>query len=50
MARTYLDFERNIAELDNKIALLTQKKGSHDQNVSDLKEKSKLQLKSLYSK
>ena len=50
MALTYLDFERNIAELDNKIALLTQKKGSHDQNVSDLKEKSKLQLKSLYSK
>ena len=50
MARTYLDFERNIAELDNKIALLTQKKGSHDQNVSELKEKSKLQLKSLYSK
>ena len=50
MARTYLDFERSIAELDSKIEEMIQKKGLQDQNVSDLKEKSKLQLKSLYSK
>lgn len=46
MARTYLDFERPIAELDSQIeAALAEGK-----DVSDLEAKAKEQLKSLYSK
>jgi acetyl-CoA carboxylase carboxyl transferase subunit alpha len=46
MARTYLDFERPIAELDSQIeAALAEGK-----DVSDLEAKAKDQLKTLYSK
>ncbi len=46
MARTYLDFERPIAELDSQIeAALAEGK-----DVSDLEAKAKEQLKTLYSK
>ena len=46
MARTYLDFERPIAELDSQIeAALTDGK-----DVADLELKAKEQLKTLYSK
>lgn len=46
MARTYLDFERPIAELDSQIeAALAEGK-----DVSDLESKAKEQLKTLYSK
>jgi len=46
MARTYLDFERSIAELDSKIETLIAEGG----DASDLKEKSKKDLKALYGK
>lgn len=46
MARTYLDFERPIAELDSQIeAAIADGKG-----IADLEAKAKDQLKSLYSK
>lgn len=50
MARTYLDFERPIAELDNKIEALIAEGGAEAKGVEDLREKSKTQLKSLYAK
>jgi len=50
MARTYLDFERPIAELDNKIEALIAEGGEAAAGVEGLREKSKEQLKSLYSK
>jgi len=46
MARTYLDFERPIAELDSQIeAALAEGK-----DTSDLEAKAQTQLKTLYSK
>jgi len=50
MARTYLDFERPIAELDNKIEALLAEGGEAAKGVEDLREKSKTELKTLYSK
>ncbi len=50
MARTYLDFERPIAELDSKIEALIAEGGEAANGVEDLREKSKTQLKTLYSK
>jgi len=50
MARTYLDFERPIAELDNKIEALIAEGGEAAKGVDDLREKSKTQLKTLYAK
>ena len=46
MARTYFDFERSIAEIDSKIETLIAEGG----DASDLKEKSKKDLKVLYGK
>jgi len=50
MARTYLDFERPVAELDNKIEALIAEGGETAKGVEDLREKSKEQLKTVYSK
>ena len=50
MARTYLDFERPVAELDNKIEALLAEGGEAAKGVEDLREKSKTELKTLYSK
>jgi len=50
MARTYLDFERPVAELDNKIEALIAEGGAGADGVEDLREKSKAQLKTLYAK
>ncbi|MEP3655870.1 MAG: acetyl-CoA carboxylase carboxyltransferase subunit alpha [Litorimonas sp.] len=46
MARTYLDFERPIAELDSQIEAAL----SEGKDVSDLEAKAKEQLKTLYGK
>ena len=46
MARTYLDFERPIAELDSQIQAALEE----GQDISDLETKAKDELKSLYSK
>ena len=46
MARTYLDFERPIAELDSQIQ--TALTGGND--ISELEAKAQAELKSLYSK
>ena len=46
MARTYLDFERPIAELDSQIEAAM----AEGKDVSDLEAKAKEQLKTLYSK
>ena len=50
MARTYLKFERLIAELDNKVEALIAEGGEAAKGVEELREKSKTELKSLYSK
>ena len=50
MARTYLDFERPVAELDSKIEALIAEGGEAAKGVEELREKSKAQLKSVYSK
>ena len=50
MARTYLDFERPVAELDNKIEALIADGGDAAKGVEELREKSKAQLKTVYSK
>ena len=50
MARTYLDFERPVAELDNKIEALIAEGGEEAKGIEDLREKSKAQLKTVYSK
>ena len=50
MARTYLDFERPVAELDNKIEALIADGGEAAKGVEELREKSKAQLKTVYSK
>ena len=53
-ARTYLDFERPLAELDSKIDDLKAMNGPDEVDVSDevakLEEKAKKQLTSIYSK
>ena len=52
-ARTYLDFERSIAELDSKIEdLLESKDGAEDVSgeIAQLREKSATQLEQLYKK
>jgi len=52
--RTYLDFERSLAELDNKIDELRAMNGPDGVDVTDevarLEEKANKQLKSIYSK
>lgn len=50
MARTYLDFERPVAELDNKIEALIAEGGETTNGVEDLRAKSLDQLKTVYSK
>jgi len=45
-----LDFERPVAELDNKIEALIAEGGAGADGVEDLREKSKAQLKTLYAK
>ena len=50
MARTYLDFERPVAELDNKIEALIAEGGEAANGVEDLRAKSLDQLKTVYSK
>jgi len=50
MARTYLDFERPVAELDNKIEELIAAGGDAADGVKELREKSTAQLKTVYSK
>ena len=50
MARTYLDFERPVAELDNKIEELLASGGEAAKGVAELRAKSKAELKALYAK
>ena len=50
MARTYLDFERPVAELDKKLAELIAENGETAQGADDIRAKSDAQLKSLYAK
>jgi acetyl-CoA carboxylase carboxyl transferase subunit alpha len=50
MARTYLDFERPVAELDNKIEALIAEGGDAAKAIEDLRAKSLDQLKTVYSK
>ncbi len=50
MARTYLDFERPVAELDNKIEELLASGGKAAEGVAELRAKSKAELKTLYAK
>ena len=50
MARTYLDFERPVAELDSKIETLLAEGGEAAKGVEDLRAKSSEQLKSIYAK
>ena len=50
MARTYLDFERPIAELDSKIEALLAEGGEAASGVEELRETSKKKLISLYAK
>ena len=49
MARTYLDFERPIAALDNKIEeLLARPDGADVSEIAALREKSNTELTTLY--
>jgi len=50
MVRTYLDFERPIAELDNKIEALIASDGEAAAGISTLQDKSREELKKLYKK
>lgn len=50
MARTYLDFERPVAELDQQLETLISAKGEGDKAVATLRKKSEDELKALYSK
>ncbi len=50
MVRTYLDFERSVAQLDSKIETLIASDGAAAEGVADLREKSKEELKKLYKK
>lgn len=50
MARTYLDFERPIAELDKQVEDLLAEVGESDPRIADIRAKATEQLKSLYAK
>lgn len=50
MARTYLDFERPVAELDSKVEALLTEGGEAANGVEELREASKNKLKTLYAK
>jgi len=50
MARTYLDFERPVAELDSKVEALIAEGGEAAKGVEELREASKNKLKTLYAK
>ncbi len=50
MARTYLDFERPVAELDSKVEALLAEGGEAANGVEELREASKNKLKTLYAK
>jgi len=50
MAQTYLDFEQSVAEIDSKIEALEQSGDADSAELKTLKEKSRAQLKSVYSK
>jgi len=49
MARTYLDFERPVAELDNKIETMVQA-GASASDIDELRKKSDTQLAEIYKK
>ena len=48
MVRTYLDFERPVAQLDSKIEALIASDGEAAEGVSTLRDKSRDELKKLY--
>lgn len=50
MVRTYLDFERSVAELDSKIEALIVSEGAASEGVIALREKSSDELKKVYKK
>ena len=50
MVRTYLDFERPVAQLDSKIEALIASDGEAAEGVSTLRDKSRDELKKLYKK
>jgi len=50
MVRTYLDFERPVAQLDSKIEALIASDGEAAEGVSALRNKSRDELKKLYKK
>ena len=50
MVRTYLDFERSVAQLDSKIETLIASEGAAAEGVTALREKSKDELKKIYKK
>ena len=50
MARTYLDFERSVAELDSKIETLIVSEGEAAESVSALRKKSHEELVKVYKK
>ena len=50
-ARTYLDFERSVAALDNQLnELLTSPEGAPEDDVKALRQKSEAEMKAVYSK
>ncbi len=50
MTRTYLDFERPVAELDKKLAELVAENGDMADGADDIRAKSEDELKALYAK
>jgi len=50
MVRTYLDFERPVAELDSKVEALIASDGEAAEGVATLRDKSRDELKKLYKK
>lgn len=50
MVRTYLDFERSVAELDSKLETLIVSEGEAAESVSALRDKSREELKKVYKK
>lgn len=50
MARTYLDFERPVAELDQQLETLISAEGADAKAVAALRKKSEDELKALYAK
>lgn len=50
MVRTYLDFERPLAEIDAKIDDLIAKEGEHANGLSELKAKAEEEMKRVYTK